>query len=210
MDPILATVFFPFALRLGLTLHSVKKYWLAIYAGEWSGLLLLAVSLPNYHWQALVTASVLSIPVTLLARRYYKGVQWRLLVVMAVSITVLAVLNTLALSSFHFFDISNTQRLGFVFLVSMTSGLMLVPSCYLIWNYLFQKSWIPLTVDVVSRPVAFRSQHLFSSAYYLLPISCCRYIYLSNSVYLRHFVWRYPLLCWHSVMVGKGRYLALC
>ncbi|WP_318449518.1 signal transduction histidine-protein kinase/phosphatase UhpB [Photobacterium leiognathi] len=161
MDPILATVFFPFALRLGLTLHSVKKYWLAIYAAEWSGLLLLAVSLPSYHWQALVTASVLSIPITLLARRYYKGVQWCLLVVMAVSITVLAVLNTLALSSFHFFDISNTQRLGFVFLVSMTSGLMLVPSCYLIWNYLFQKSWIPLTVDVVSRPVEFRSQHLF-------------------------------------------------
>ncbi len=36
MDPMLATVFFPFALRLGLTLHSVKKYWLAIYAAEWS------------------------------------------------------------------------------------------------------------------------------------------------------------------------------
>ncbi|EAR55796.1 putative UhpB, Signal transduction histidine kinase,glucose-6-phosphate specific [Photobacterium sp. SKA34] len=161
MDPILATVFFPFALRLGLILHSLKKYWLAIYSAEWSGLLLLALSLPQYSWLALFIASVVSMPVTLLARRYYKGVQWRLLTVMAIAITTLALINMLVLNGVHFFDLFNTRRLGFIFLISITSGLMLVPSCYLIWNYLFQKAWVPLTVDVVSRSVEFRSQHLF-------------------------------------------------
>lgn len=102
MDPILATVFFPFALRLGLTLHSLKKYWLAIYSAEWSGLLLLALSLPQYSWLALFIASVLSIPVTLLARRNYKGVQWRLLTVMAIAITTLALINMLVLNGLHF------------------------------------------------------------------------------------------------------------
>ncbi len=64
-----------------------------------------------------------------------------------------ALINTLTVGS-------ESSHSLMVLLVSITGGLMLVPSCYLIWSYLFQKAWIPLTVGLVSRPVELRSRHV--------------------------------------------------
>lgn len=154
LDPELAVLYFPFALRLGITLHAPKPYWPAVYGAEWWLMVGLAMLLEQALWQPVLAASLLSVPVLWLAQQYYFGSQWRRLCVMGAVIGVTALINTLVVG------IASGHAL-MVLLVSITGGLMLVPSCYLIWSYLFQKAWIPLTVNLVSRPVELRSRHVF-------------------------------------------------
>lgn len=153
LDPELAVLFFPFAMRLGVSLHTPKAYWAAVYGAEWWLMVSLAVLLEQPQWVSVLAASLLSLPVLWLAQQYYYGSQWRRLCVMGTVIGMTALINTfvVGLASGHSL---------MVLLVSITGGLMLVPSCYLIWSYLFQKAWIPLTVNLVSRPVELRSRHV--------------------------------------------------
>ncbi|MGR5146391.1 signal transduction histidine-protein kinase/phosphatase UhpB [Photobacterium alginatilyticum] len=153
LDPELAVLFFPFAMRLGVSLHAPKQYWPAIYGAEWWLIVSLAVMLEQPQWVSVIAASLLSLPVLWLAHQYYYGTQWRRLCVMGAVIGLTALINTLAVAS-------QSNHSLMVLLVSITGGLMLVPSCYLIWSYLFQKAWIPLTVGLVSRPVELRSRHV--------------------------------------------------
>ena len=153
LDPELAVLFFPFAMRLGISLHAPKQYWPAIYGAEWWLIVSLAVMLEQPQWVSVIAASLLSLPVLWLAHQYYYGTQWRRLCVMGAVIGLTALINTLAVAS-------QSNHSLMVLLVSITGGLMLVPSCYLIWSYLFQKAWIPLTVGLVSRPVELRSRHV--------------------------------------------------
>ncbi|MEF1340427.1 signal transduction histidine-protein kinase/phosphatase UhpB, partial [Vibrio rotiferianus] len=74
-DAELAILLFPFALRLGLTLHTRTKYWTTIYLAEWGLTVALALLLEQPQWLMVLVASVLSIPVVYLAKRYYKGDQ---------------------------------------------------------------------------------------------------------------------------------------
>ena len=153
LDPELAVLFFPFALRLGIALHAPKAYWPAVYGAEWWLMVGLAVLLEQPQWWSVLAASLLSLPVLWLAHQYYYGSQWRRLCVMGAVIGITALFNTLVVGL-----VSGHALM--VLLVSITGGLMLVPSCYLIWSYLFQKAWIPLTVNLVSRPVELRSRHV--------------------------------------------------
>ncbi|CAG20731.1 signal transduction histidine-protein kinase/phosphatase UhpB [Photobacterium profundum] len=181
MEPELAILLFPFALRLGTVLHTPKRYWLAVYGAEWWLMVSLAILLDQPQWLSVIAASLISVPIIWFAQKYYYGSQWRRLCVMGVVIFSTALLNVLVFSSqipslqMPSLQILSLQMQGvqdaalitaplyslwMVFLVSVTGGLMLVPSCYLIWSYLFQKSWIPLTVNLVSKPIELRSRHV--------------------------------------------------
>ncbi len=153
VEPELAILFFPFALRLGITLHSEKRCWPAVYGAELWLMVSLAVLLEQPQWLAVILASLSSIPLIWYAQKYYYGSQLRRLCVMGVLILTAALMNTLILQFW-------LDAAGMVFLVSVTGGLMLVPSCYLIWSYLFQNVWTPLTVNLVAKPVALRSRHI--------------------------------------------------
>ncbi|MDX1301898.1 signal transduction histidine-protein kinase/phosphatase UhpB [Photobacterium sp.] len=153
LDPELAILLFPFALRLGTTLHTPKAYWTAVYCAEWWLMVSLAVLLEQSQWFSAIIASIVSVPILWLAQKYYYGSQWRRLCVMGAVIALTALVNTLAIGV-----VSHSPWM--VLLVSITGGLMLVPSCYLIWSYLFQNAWIPLTVNLVSKPVELRSRHV--------------------------------------------------
>lgn len=149
----LAILLFPFALRLGITLHTAKRFWPAVYGAEWLLMVSLAILLDKPQWLAVIVASFASMPVLWMAQKRYYGSQWRRLCVMAIVIFFTALINTFVL-------MSGLNSAWMIFLVSVTGGLMLVPSCYLIWSYLFQNIWIPLTVNLVARPVEFRSRHI--------------------------------------------------
>lgn len=149
----LAVLFFPFALRLGITLHTSKRFWPAIYGAEWCLIVSLAVLLDKPQWLAVIAASVVSVPVLWFAQKYYYGLQLRRLCIMAIVILSTALINACVFAA-------TVNSAWMVLLISVTGGLMLVPSSYLIWSYLFQNIWVPLTVNLVSRPVELRSRHI--------------------------------------------------
>jgi len=154
MEPELAILLFPFALRLGVSLHTPKAYWPAVYGAEWWLTISLAILLEQPQWFAVLAASIASIPVVWFAHKLHVGTQWRRLCVMAGVIVATSLLNVVAISS-------HGPSMWMVMLVSITGGLMIVPSCYLIWSYLFQSTWIPLTANLLSRSIEFRTRHIF-------------------------------------------------
>lgn len=165
MDAELAILLFPFALRLGVSLHSPKKYWPAIYGAEWFLTISLAVLLEQPQWLTVLAASVASIPLIWFVQKYSVETQWRRLSTMGGVIVLTALINTA-------FIATHGHPIGLVFLVSITGGLMLVPSCYLVWSYLFQSTWIPLTADLVSRHIEFRTRHVvFYALLFVLSIA---------------------------------------
>ena len=152
-DPELAILLFPFSLRLGMTLHTRTHYWPAIYIAEWGLAIALALLLDEPQWLTILIASGLSIPATLIAKRYYSGDQNRHLLVMASLIMVTAFINVAVVGS-------HVPAVYMVWLVSITGGLMLVPMCYLVWNYLFQNKWAPLSSYLIHNVVEFKIRHI--------------------------------------------------
>ncbi|OBU34490.1 signal transduction histidine-protein kinase/phosphatase UhpB [Photobacterium kishitanii] len=159
-DPALAIILFPFALRLGITLHTASRYWIIIYAAEWGLILLLSKVLNDLPWWPILMASGLSWPLLWYGRRYYYGEQWRQLLVMAVVILSTASINIAMVIGFGSIAQIAVSSVGMIFLISITGGLMLVPACYLLWSFLFNRSWIPLTVALISRPLELRHRDL--------------------------------------------------
>ena len=160
VDPALAILFFPFALRLGITLHTASRYWVVIYSTEWGLILLLAKTLNDLPWWPILIASVLSWPILWFARRYYYGDQWRQLFIMAAVIVLTAIVNVVMVMGFRSIAQIPLSPMGMIFLISVTGGLMLVPTCYLLWSFLFNRSWIPLTVALISKPLELRHRDL--------------------------------------------------
>lgn len=152
-DAELAILLFPFALRLGLTLHTRKKYWATIYLAEWGLTVALALLLEQPQWLMVLVASVLSVPVVYLAKRYYKGDQNQHLAVMAVVLLVTSCINVLAVG-YH------VQSVYMAWLASIAGGLLVLPMCYLLWNYLFQSPWSPLTSNLLANDVQFKVRHI--------------------------------------------------
>ncbi|MDF2154525.1 signal transduction histidine-protein kinase/phosphatase UhpB [Vibrio sp. CAU 1672] len=161
-DPEVAILLFPFALRLGITLHTRLLYWPAIYLAEWSLAIALAILLDQPQWLTVLVASAASMPITLIAKKYYYGDHNRHLVVMGIVILINAFVNVMAVG-FH------VPSVYMVWLASISGGLMLVPMCYLLWNYLFQNQWSPLTSHLISNTVTFKVRHILM--YSLLLIS---------------------------------------
>ncbi|MDG2609721.1 MASE1 domain-containing protein, partial [Vibrio parahaemolyticus] len=152
-DAELAILLFPFALRLGLTLHTRTKYWATIYLAEWGLTVALALLLEQPQWLMLLVASFLSMPVVYLAKRYYKGDQNQHLAVMAVVLLVTSCINVLAVG-YH------VQSVYMAWLASIAGGLLVLPMCYLLWNYLFQSPWSPLTSNLLANEVQFKVRHI--------------------------------------------------
>lgn len=136
-----------------MTLHTRTHYWPAIYIAEWGLAIALALLLDEPQWLTILIASGLSIPATLIAKRYYYGDQNRHLLVMASLIMVTAFINVAVVGS-------HVPAVYMVWLVSITGGLMLVPMCYLVWNYLFQNKWAPLSSYLINNVVEFKIRHI--------------------------------------------------
>ncbi|OTA20757.1 sensor kinase HrpX [Xenorhabdus beddingii] len=152
-DSELAILFFPFALRLGIVLHIPQRYWPTVYGAEWALTICLVLLMGQLQWLTVLTASVASFPVVWFASRYYGGSQWQRFAVMVSVILATSFINVVAISD-------HSPVLMIAFLVSLTGGVMLVPLCYLVWHYLFQNTWLPLTANLVSHRVHFRLRHI--------------------------------------------------
>ncbi len=154
-DPMLAILFFPFAFRLGVVLHAPKNYWLPVYFIEW-GLIFFLGSELHFHDPLLVVwLSFISLLACYVFIPFYKGKQWQKLGGSGLLILGLAIINTLILNCFPL-PLPENQY----WLANITGGLMLVPSCYLIWSYLFEYSWVPLSVDLIGHKITFRARHI--------------------------------------------------
>ncbi|CDG21154.1 Sensor protein uhpB [Xenorhabdus poinarii G6] len=149
----LAILFFPFALRLGMALHTPKRYWITLYGAEWGLTICLAFLMAQPQWLTVLTASMISFPLIGFANHYYCGSQWQRFVIMAGIILATSIINVVAISH-------HSSALGIAFLVSLTGGVMLVPLCYLIWHYLFQNIWLPLTASLASYRLQFHLKHV--------------------------------------------------
>ncbi|MDX7992395.1 signal transduction histidine-protein kinase/phosphatase UhpB [Xenorhabdus littoralis] len=153
-DSELAILFFPFSLRLGIVLHIPKHYWPTVYGAEWGLTICLALLMGQLQWLTVLTASIVSIPIIWFASHYYCGNQWQRFVVMVSVILATSIMNVVAISN-------HNSALVIAFLVSFTGGVMLVPLCYLVWHYLFQNIWFPLTANLVSHRIQFRLRPIF-------------------------------------------------
>ncbi|MDW2115624.1 signal transduction histidine-protein kinase/phosphatase UhpB [Vibrio sp. 1731] len=160
-DPELAILLFPFALRLGVTLHTRTAYWPTIYLSEWGLSIALAMLLGQPQWLTVLIASIASIPVTLIAKKYYYGDQNRHLAVMSAVIIISAFINVMAVG-FH------VPSVSMVWLASISGGLLVVPMCYLLWSYLFQSRWSPLSSLLLSNAVVFQVRHIVLYALLLI------------------------------------------
>lgn len=150
----LAVLLFPFGFRIGVVLHCPKKYWVAIYGAELALIIGLVVLFNRFEWIFMIAASLISIPILGTAHNHYKGRQWQRLRIIGLVILATSLTNTLCYSLYY-------DDLWIALLCSVTGGLMLAPSCYLIWSYLFQNLWTPLTADFIHKPVYLRNRHLF-------------------------------------------------
>ncbi|AOM40373.1 signal transduction histidine-protein kinase/phosphatase UhpB [Xenorhabdus hominickii] len=152
-DSELAILFFPFALRLGIVLHTPKRYWPTIYGAECWLTIGLALLMGQPQWLTILMASIASLPLVWFACRYYGGSQWQRFAVMMGVILATSIINVVVVSN-------HNSALVIAFLVSLTGGVMLVPLCYLVWHYLFQNIWFPLTANLVSHQIHFRLRHI--------------------------------------------------
>ena len=149
----LAVLLGPFALRLGVTLHSPMRLWPAIYLTEWGLIILLALLFETPLWILVLSASFVSLPLAWLALGHYSGTQWRRLGVMGALIVATSMTNACIAVTHH-------ESFWMVLLIGVTGGLMVVPACYLIWHYLFSHQWPPLTANMAKRPVSLRWRKL--------------------------------------------------
>jgi two-component system sensor histidine kinase UhpB len=163
-EPELAIILFPFAFRIGIALHTPKRFWPTIYGAELCLMASLSLLLDQSQWVVVIMTSLASIPIIWLAQQHYYGSQLRRLCVIGIVIMATAIINTLMLGG-------RLDSFGMIFLVSITGGLILVPSCYLIWSYLFQSVWIPLTINLIAKPIELRSRHIiFCTLLFILNI----------------------------------------
>ncbi|MDN3611868.1 signal transduction histidine-protein kinase/phosphatase UhpB [Vibrio ostreicida] len=200
-DAKLAVLFFPFALRLGVTLHTPIKHWPAIYGAEWMLTFALALLLDQPPWFDVWLASVASIPLTAFACRYYHGTQAQRLWVQAATVLSLSVLNLACVGD-------TITSLSFVWLISLTGGLMLVPTCYLIWNYLFENTWQPLTSSMINPALVIKCKPLmvltllFSTSFVLqltLPDELRRFAPFCLAIPIIFLAFRYG---WQGAILG--------
>lgn len=152
-SPELAVLLFPFGFRIGVILHCPKKYWVAIYGAELALIIALMFLFNFPEFIFLILASFLSLIILSIAHDYYKGGQWQRLRVIGFIIIATSVTNTLCYSLYY-------DDLWLALLCSITGAIMLAPSCYLVWSYLFQNSWALLTADFINKPIDLRNRHL--------------------------------------------------
>lgn len=148
-DPILAVLFLPFSFRVGLSLHTNIRYWWIGYFSEWVFLYFIFKSYSDISILILYILSVCSIPIVFCFKKFYSGKQWRGFFIQACLVTIISLCNFIVIA-WADFGISS------VLLVSLTGGVLMLPACSLIYDYVFNKSWIPLTANYIKRPIRLR------------------------------------------------------
>lgn len=156
-DTSLAVLFFPSALRAGFCLHSPKRIWPFIYLCECFFIFTLSSSLDNMSATFLLLSSTLSFFALFFVQNYYKGRQDRRLFILGITSILIGSITTLLGYIFSF-----TSAPWLVFLVSITANFLLLPACYLVWNYLFHTLWVPITANLIHRPLMLRTKQVFS------------------------------------------------
>lgn len=108
----LSVLFLPFALRLGVNLHTKPHFWGVSYGVEIGVLYLLSTldTTPNALFLWLLSA--ISFPITWLARSYYIGNEMRKLSVQAITSLLISLCNALI-------GIAFDEPFFFTFLVSL-------------------------------------------------------------------------------------------
>lgn len=156
-----AVLFLPFALRLGVSLHSPRRLWPVIYLTELLLLIVLAILLGQQPWLLVISASMASIPVLWLASEYYSGSQWRRLWVMAALIGMTSLISACMVAI-------RDNAFWLSLLTGIAGGLMVVPACHLVWHYLFRTARQPLTATLARRPIRFHGGKLLLYSLLLL------------------------------------------
>lgn len=157
-NTLLALLFLPFALRLGINLHTPKRFWCVTYAAEYLTLALLAYAsfgATEEHYLPAVILSAVSFPLTFIMQEYYQGNEARKLAVQGVLALGVSGLNALVAMAF-------ALPFFYTFLTAFTGMLLVMPACLLIDEYLFKRHWIPLTAGLVHKPITLRAKHIFS------------------------------------------------
>ncbi|WGE49806.1 signal transduction histidine-protein kinase/phosphatase UhpB [Actinobacillus equuli subsp. haemolyticus] len=154
IDPILAFLFLPFAFRAGLTLHTNLRYWWVCYLAEWIFLYFTFQSYANIEILWLYLLSLLSIPIVLSFQKIYLGKQWQKFLIQASLIIVISLCN-LIIAAF------TTLPFSTLLLVGLTGGVLMLPACSLIYDYVFNRSWIPLTANYIKKPIRLRIGYIF-------------------------------------------------
>ncbi|OOF57979.1 signal transduction histidine-protein kinase/phosphatase UhpB [Rodentibacter genomosp. 2] len=152
-NTLMALLFLPFAFRLGVNLHMPKVFWWVSYGAEFSVLGLLIYASQDEYYLSPGILALISVPITLVIKEYYQGNEIRKLIVQSGLALVMSFMNGLvgAILSFSFF---------YTFLVSFTGMLLIMPACFLVDEYLFKRSWIPLTARLVHKPISLRAKHI--------------------------------------------------
>lgn len=153
INPTFALLFLPFSFRLGLTLHTHIRYWWIHYSAEWLFFAFLGQLYPEINLFWLATLSLISIPLTWLFQKFHIGKQWKKLAVQSYLILSIGLLNSII-------GIFTPLSFGTIFLLSITGGVLMLPACSLIYEYIFNKSWIPLTANYIQKPLKLSIQHI--------------------------------------------------
>ncbi|VEH68044.1 sensor protein UhpB [Rodentibacter pneumotropicus] len=128
-NTLMALLFLPFSFRLGINLHTPKRFWWVSYGAEFAVLGLLRYASPDEYYLSVSILSFVSVPITLVIKTYYYGNEIRKLKIQGGLALVMSFINGLvgATLSFSFF---------YTFLVSFTGMLLIMPACFLVDEYL--------------------------------------------------------------------------
>ncbi|OOF35542.1 signal transduction histidine-protein kinase/phosphatase UhpB [Rodentibacter heidelbergensis] len=153
-NPLIALLFLPFAFRLGVNLHTSKRFWWVSYSAEFSVLGVLAYAFPNEYYLPAALISAVSLPIIFLIKPYYQGNEVYKLIIQGGLALVIGVINGLIGSLFSFSFL-------YLFLVSFTGMVLMLPACFLVDEYLFKRPWVPLTAQLIDKPISLRAKHIF-------------------------------------------------
>ncbi|WP_392398247.1 signal transduction histidine-protein kinase/phosphatase UhpB [Edwardsiella piscicida] len=184
--PVDALLLFPFGLRMGILLQTPRRYWPGILAGDVAVQLFLSHQLGGGSWlwgtlgglllcMALAWASG-----DWLRRQQRQEVEWRWPLQQGALVALAALIQALSWS------LATGAMPGPALLLGLCGGLTVAPTCLLIWHYLAQQIWLPLTPGILHRPVNLRLRHIGG---YLLLFALSLWLqHLAQHADLRRFV----------------------
>ncbi|WP_244160221.1 signal transduction histidine-protein kinase/phosphatase UhpB [Rodentibacter trehalosifermentans] len=152
-NSLMALLFLPFAFRFGINLHTPKGFWWVSYGAEFAVLGLLIFASPDESYLPASLLSAVSLPIIFLIKPYYQGNEVRKLSIQGGLALVISLLNGLIGSLFSFSFL-------YLFLVSFTGMLLMIPACFLVDEYLFKRPWVPLTARLIHKPISLRANHI--------------------------------------------------
>ncbi|MDG6895089.1 signal transduction histidine-protein kinase/phosphatase UhpB [Volucribacter amazonae] len=160
-NKVLALLFLPFYLRIGILLHINIRFWFITLLCEWFLIILIYSTLPQKTYFLIYLASLITTFICYGLKPFYLSLQqqWKKLSFQLILIILFSILNCILF-------LSNEIPTKINFIVNLTGGLLLLPFCYLIKEYVFNHHWVPITANLVHKPLSLRTRHI--SLYILL------------------------------------------